>query len=140
MIAHSRGGLLAWLDRRAVERMVGVPLPRAAREIRYVRWQGSRDLAYSEAVIRFACDREDYLAFTRARNMTPLSATGPNVHLPASWEPAPDMHQPEWWTPAPTTPPHAASAAVGSDGSIVAKWESGHAYVMVTDTGHRTPR
>lgn len=138
MIARSSGGWLAWRDRRAVARMVGVALPAASRDVHYVRWQASRDLAYYEAVIRFACSKEAYLEFIRARGMTPFSVTGPNVHLPTSWEPAPDMQPLPWWTPAPVTPPDAASAAVGSDGSIVAKWESDHAYVMVTDTGHRT--
>ena len=140
MIARNRGGLMAWLDRRAVTRMVGVPLPAAASDIRYVRWQASSDLAYYEAVIRFSCSKEAYLAFVGARGMTSLSVSGPNVYLPASWQPAPDMQQPDWWGPAPTTPPDAASAAVGSDGSIVAKWEGGHTFVMIIDTGHRATR
>ena len=137
MIEHSRGGALAWLDRRAAERMLGTSLPAGARDLHYLRWQPSGDLAYYEGIIRFDCSKDDYLAFARARGMTLLSESGANVHLPASWEPAPDMRNPAWWQPTGETPPDAASGLVGSDGSLITKWESGHTYVMVTDTGHR---
>ena len=98
MIARSSGGWLAWRDRRAVARMVGLALPAAAGDVRYARWQASSDLAYYEAVICFSCSREVYLEFMRARDMTPFSVTGRNVHLPTTWEPAPDLQPLPWWT------------------------------------------
>ena len=139
MIETSRGGLFAPFDRRAAQRLIGAPLPDGAEDVRFVRWQPSGDLAYHEALIRFACSKEDYLALVRARGLTLFADSGPDVHLPIPWRPAPEMNDPEWWTPSSETPPDAAGGLVGSDGSIAAKWEAGHAYVMVTDTGHRRP-
>jgi hypothetical protein len=137
VIDHNRGGVFGWLDRRAVQRLIGGRLPASATDVRYVCWRPSGDLAYYEAIVRFDCSKDEYLDFVRTRHLTLLSESGPNVHLPASWEPAPAMEAPEWWRPTAETSQDAAGGAVGADGSIVAKWENGHTYVMVTDTGHR---
>lgn len=138
MITQSRGGLFTFLDRRTVEGLLGVPLPKTAGDIRYLRWQASGDLAYHEALIRFDSSKEDYLAFVQARGLTPFAVSGPNVHLPTDWRPPPEIRKPDWWEPSPETPADAASGKVGVYGSIAAKWEDGRVYALIVDTGHRS--
>ncbi|MFZ5511091.1 MAG: hypothetical protein ACOZCP_13660 [Pseudomonadota bacterium] len=140
MIRHDRGGLLSFLDRRKVERLLGVPLPKGARRVHYLLWRPSDHLAYHEALIRFEADRDAYLSFVHARGLTPFSESGPDVHLPIDWSPAPEITRPRWWNPTPATPPDAASGKVGLYGSLAAKWEDGKVFVLIEDTGHRERR
>jgi hypothetical protein len=128
---------LAFLDRRVVRRLLQVPLPREACNIRYLVSQPNGDLAYHEALIRFDCDQSDYLDLVRNRGMSTFAETGHDAHLPIDWSPAPEVERPVWWTPTPQTPSDAAGARVGKYGSIVAKWENGHAFVLIEDTGHQ---
>ena len=139
MIEQSRSGFFGFLDRRAVQRLLDACLPKNAHNVRYLRWRPSTDLAYQEALICWDCPQEEYLEFVRARALTLLSVSGPNVHLPSGWQPAPEIPRPDWWEPSSDTPPDAASGTVGTFGSIIAKWEAGRVYVLITDTGHRGP-
>ena len=131
-------GVISFLDRRTVERLLGAPLPKTARDVRYLRWQPRGDLAYHEALIRFDSSKEDYLAFVQARGLTPFVVSGPNVHLPTDWQPPPEIKKPDWWKPSPETPPDAASGKVGVYGSLVMKWEDGRAHALIVNTGHRS--
>jgi hypothetical protein len=119
--------------------MIGAPLPDSAGDVRFLRWQPSTDLAYYEALIRWDSTKEEYVNFIRERGLTRFSASGPNVHLPTDWRPNPQIDNPDWWNPTPETPPDAASGMAGTFGSLAAKWEAGRVYVLLTDTGHRTP-
>lgn len=139
MTRKSRGGLFTFFDRRTAERLLGADLPKSARDVRYLHWQPSGDLAYHEALIRFDASIEDYRAFVQARGLTPFSISGPNVHLPVDWSPPPEIDTPDWWQPSPETPPDAASGRVGMYGSVIMKWENGRVYVLIVDTGHRSP-
>jgi hypothetical protein len=139
MTTESRGGLFAYFDRRTAERLLGAALPRSARDIRYLCWQPSGDLAYQEALVRFDTSINDYQAFIQTRGLTPFSVSGPNVHLPIDWSPPREVAMPDWWQPSAKTPPNAASGQVGVYGSIAVKWENGRVYTIIVDTGHRAP-
>jgi hypothetical protein len=140
MIRRNHAKLLSFLDRRTVARWLGVPLPRAARELRYVDWQPSGDLAYHEALVCFRASKEDYLALVQARGLALFSSTGPAGRLPFDWSPPPEMQRPDWWTPSPETPPDAATGTLGLYGKIAAKWEGGRVFLVIEDTGHRAAR
>lgn len=137
MMSRSHGGLLACLDRRAVQQLLGASLPPSADDVRYLRWQPSGDLAYQEALVRFDASAVDYQSFVARRGLTPFSESGPNVHLPIDWTPPVEIDRPDWWFPRPDTPADAASGKVGSHGSIAVKWEDGRVYAVIVDTGER---
>ncbi|WP_413935777.1 hypothetical protein [Nitrospira sp. BLG_1] len=139
MTSKSRGGLFAFFDRRTAARLLGAPLPRSARDVRYLCWQPSGDLAYQEALVRFDTSMNDYQAFVLARGLTPFSVSGPNVHLPIDWSSPREVAAPDWWQPSAKTPADAASGQLGVYGSIAVKWENGRAYALIVDTGHRAP-
>ena len=137
MMAKSRGGLLSALDRQAAARLVGGTLPASATNLKYLRWQPSGDLSYYEALVGWDSTREQYLEFIHERNLTTFAAIGPGVLLPIDWRPSAQIERPSWWHPTSETPGDAAAGRVGAFGSIVAKWETGRVYVMITDTGNR---
>jgi hypothetical protein len=138
MTPQSRGGLFSVFDRQAAERLLGVALPTSARDVRYLSWQPSGDLAYHEALLRFDASIEDYRALVQARGLTLFSVSGPDVHLPIDWSPPREVNAPDWWQPSASTPPDAASGQVGVYGSIAVKWENGRVYAVIVDTGHRS--
>lgn len=137
MSIRTHGGPLAFLDRRTVRRLLGMAPPARARRLRYLVWRPNGELAYHEALVRFDCARADYLQWRDDRGLARFADTGFDRHLPIDWAPAPEIDRPDWWHPSATTPPEAGAATVGVYGSIVAKWEDGHVYVLVEDTGHR---
>ena len=139
MISRSHGGLLAGLDRRRVQQLLGALLLPSSTDVRYLRWQPSGDLAYHEALVRFDASAEDYQSFVARRGLTPFSESGPNVHLPIDWTPPVAIDRPDWWVPSSNTPADAASGKVGSHGSIAVKWEDGRVYAVIVDTGERQP-
>lgn len=138
MITQHRGGWLSFLDHRRVKRLLGGPLPESATDLRLLIWQPSGDLAYHEALVRFDLDRAAYLAFVRSQGLALFADGGPDVHLPIDWSAPTQMQPPSWWAPSPDTPADAASARLGDYGSVATKWEDGHVYVFVRDTGHRS--
>jgi hypothetical protein len=139
MMKHDRHALFGIGDRREAERLLGTGLPAAAAGIRYLIWQPSGDLAYSEALLRFDASHADYLDCVRRRGLVLLADSGPTVHVPVSWAPPPEVDAPDWWQPSAATPPDAAGGPVGRHGSIAVKWENGHVYALIVDTGHRAP-
>lgn len=126
-------------DRREAQRLLGTELPADAHEIRYLVWQPSTDLAYHEALLRFDASHADYLACVERRGLALFVSSGPTVHLPIDWTPSPEITAPDWWQPSAVTPPDAAGGLVGRYGSIAVKWERGHVYALIVDTGHRSP-
>jgi hypothetical protein len=137
MTSRNRGGLFSVLDRRRVARLLGAPLPAAARDVRFLLWQPSSDLAYSELVVRFDASLEAYREFVRACGLAYYEATKATVHLPIPWRTPGELAPPDWWQPLDGTPPHAAAGRVGLHGSVAMKWEDGRVYVFLVDTGHR---
>lgn len=137
MITRSHGGLLAGLDRRMVQTMLGVALPPSAADVNYIRWQPSGELAYFEALVRFDASPDDYQLFVSQRGLTLFANSGPNVHLPIDWRPPAAIETPSWWTPSTLTPADAASGKVGLHGSLAVKWQEGHVYAVIVDTGER---
>jgi hypothetical protein len=136
VIRRSFGGVLSWLDRRRVSRLLGVALPDGASELRFLRWQPSDDLALYEAYIRFRSTGQEYHDFLRRRQLVRFEESGPTAHLPTEWKPSPEVRRIEWWDPTPGTPPDAASGRVGAYGWMLAKYERGFVYVFISDTGH----
>jgi hypothetical protein len=140
MIEQSRGGLFVLLDRRRVEGLLGLSLPDGVEDLRYLIWQPSSDLAYLEALVRFAAPDGAYQALVQALGLVPFAQSGPGVHLPIDWSPPPEVAAPDWWQPGPETPPDAAGGPLGVYGSIAAKRLPGVGlvYLRIVDTGHRT--
>jgi hypothetical protein len=136
VIRKSLGRPFGWLDRRRVERLLGVSLPAEAKDLRYLKWQPSTDLALYEAYIKFRAPHAAYLDLVRGRSLVMFRDSGPTAHMPTDWRQAPQLEPLEWWDPSPDTPPDAASGQVGVYGWILAKHERGHVYVFISDTGH----
>src|SRR5262245_38729821 len=105
---HGWGGLLRGLDRRAVEKLLGVPLPGQVADLSYFKWQPSTDLAVYDAYIKFRASHEYYLDFVRRRNLIFFEESGPTAHLPSAWKQSDEIAALEWWDPTPETPPDAA--------------------------------
>lgn len=137
MMRTHRGGLLTWLDRRDAARLLGVDLPEAASDVRFVDWQPSGDLAYHEALVRFDLSREQYEAWLVRAGYTPLPAGDMPLEGRAAWLAPPEMARPDWWTPTDAIPPGTLRRAVGEHGSLVMKWEDGAVFAHLVDTGHR---
>jgi hypothetical protein len=133
---QSRGGLFSWLDRRTVEKLLGVPLPVQAADLRYYIWRPSTDLAVYDAYITFRLPYAAYLDLVRRRKLVLFKDSGPTAHLPTAWKQSDEFDRLAWWDPSPETPVDAASGSVGTYGWILAKYERGHVYVIISDTGH----
>jgi hypothetical protein len=136
MITQSRGGLFKPIDRRAVEKLFGVPLPGGVEDIKYLREQPSADLAFFEACLRFRASHDSYLELISRRDLKLFRETGPTAQLPRNWQQLEVIKPPQWWNPSDETPPDAASATIGVYGCILAKWENEYVYVIISDTGH----
>jgi hypothetical protein len=136
MRAQGRRGLFRWLDRRRVEKLLGVPLPAQAGDLRYYIWRPSTDLALYDAYITFRSSYAAYLDLVRRRKLILFKDGGPTAHLPTAWKQSDEFGRLQWWDPSPDTPMDAASGSVGAYGWIVAKYERGHVYVMISDSGH----
>jgi hypothetical protein len=126
-----------WLEKRAVERLLGVRLPAGATELCYARWQPSTDLALHEVCMKFRATRDDWLDLARRRGLTMFDAGRPGPYLPSRWQVSPGAPPLDFWDASPETPADAASGAMGSQGWIIAKHERDWVYVMVRDTGVR---
>lgn len=143
MIERERGGIFAFLDRRRVEGLLGVPLPEVVEDLRFLIWRPSTDLAYLEALVRFAAPDGAYEALVQSLGLVPYAESGSGVHLPIDWSPPPEVEAPDWWQPGPETPPDATGGPLGVYGSIAAKRVSGVVvglglvYLRIVDTGHR---
>ena len=105
MMEQSRGGLFAFLDRRRVEGLLGVSLPAGVEDLKFLIWHPSSDLAYLEALVRFAAPQGAYEALVRSLGLVSYAASGPGVHLPIDWSPPPEVE-------APVTITESRSAAV----------------------------
>jgi hypothetical protein len=111
--------------------LLGVDLPASARQVQYVDWQPSGDLAYHEALVAFELTQEDYDAWIADAGFGPSSA-----QRPAVWAAPPEIEAPKWWTPSTATPATTVSRTIGEYGSVTMKWEGGTVYAHVVDTGH----
>ena len=129
------GGVFSYFDRRAVQKLLGVPLPAQVTDLYYAKWQPSTDLALYEAYIKFKTDQEAYLDLVRRLNLILFEASGPTAHLPTHWHQSPDFNKLAWWDPSPETPVDAASGTVGIYGWILMKYERGYVYIIISDTG-----
>jgi len=136
MMRTSRGGVWGWLDRRAVERLLGARLPDHARNVRYVDWQPSGDLAYHEALIRFELALEPYRQWLAGSRLPVLAAGELPPEGPAIWRAPPELSAPPWWTPSSDMTLDTAQRRVGGYGSLIVKWENGSVFAHLIDTGH----
>lgn len=139
MTERERGGLFAFLDRRRVEGLLGVPLPEGIEDLRFLIWQPSTDLAYLEALVRFAASVAGFDSLVESLGLVRYAQSGPGVHLPTDWSPPPEVPAPDWWQPGAETPPDAAGGPLGLYGSVAAKRVQGLIYLRIVDTGHREP-
>jgi hypothetical protein len=120
---------------RAIEDLIGAPLP-VVRDVHYHRWQPSTGLAFFIVYVKLGLSQEDFNALVQRAGMDGVRHGGDAAdrHLPAAWSAAPQVHL-DWWDPEPSTPADSAAKAFGTNGWIIAKYERGAAYMIVTDTG-----
>ncbi len=120
--------------RRAVQKLLDTALPDVTDDLHYFRWQPSEDLSYYTAYMKFGTSREEFVDLMERMNMDFRGAGGDaNLYLPAAWD---AMIELDWWDPDADTPEYSAARSFGANGWIVAKYESGHVYMTVSDTGH----
>jgi hypothetical protein len=138
MKLHVAGPHLGWRDRRHVTRVFGISVPSESLESWFALWQPSPDLALHDAYLRLTIEHSKYLDLVRDRGLATFESTGPNGLLPTGWKQSDEIAPLPWWDPTTSTPPDAASGTVGLYGWILMKHENGHAYVLLTDSGHRS--
>jgi hypothetical protein len=136
---HGMSKLSTFFRKRAVQKLLGVPLPSDAEDLRYVQFRVSSDLAGYDAHIRFRASRQSFLDLVRRRGLALFPESGPNAYLPRSWRLPPEWKSVDWWDAGPETPRDSASGSAGAYGWIAAKYENGHVYMMISDTGHPKP-
>lgn len=136
MIRISRGGIWGVFEHRALARWLGMGLPGTARDLRFLRWQATGDLAYHEVLARFEIPLEAYRVWISDPGLETVSGGALPPDGPAIWRGPPEVAAPAWWDPSPEMTPDTAWRRVGEYGTLAMKWERGRAYLHLIDTGH----
>lgn len=126
--------MISGSDRKQAEKLLQTQLPSGISNLSFFRWQPSSDLNYFHAYLKFDSTEQEFVALTDQLGMQTGDAEN-SGHLPACWDGPTDRELP-WWDPAPQTPSDAAARFYGVNGWIVAKYERGSTYLILTDSGH----
>jgi len=120
---------------RQIEKLIGVRLPFKPGRLRLAKWQPNSDLVYFHAYIKIEATEDQYLDLIDVMNLHFRGQTPEaDIYLPASW--ACDIDDaPSWWHPTAETPADAVAKQYGVNGWVVAKYENGAVFIIVTDTG-----
>lgn len=123
-------------SRKQFEELYGKALPTSAKNIQFIKWKPSADLYYFVAYLKFTVSKNEFVTWIKNTGMD-LAGSGKagSVYLPGVWKLEPELKLP-WWDAGPDTPDNAAAQSFGENGWAVAKYERGHVYVLITDTGH----
>ena len=124
-------------DRRQAETLLEIELPEAIGEVHAFRWQPSGDLHYFHAYVKLIASRQDFLDLVERLRLAHRRAAESAGYLPAAWE-APRGVDLPWWDPGADTPPDSAARAYGTNGWVVAKYEDGQIFLILTDSGAET--
>ena len=81
-----------WLDRRAVHKFLGFPLPADIQDLQYAKFKISTFLSGYDAYVKFKTSCQSFLDLVQGANFDLYKSTGPNTYLPAPWKQAPE-HQ-----------------------------------------------
>jgi hypothetical protein len=111
-----------------------VDLPKSAGDVRFLRWQPSRDLKLFTAYARVTLPADDALDLMAELGMSRKGEEGALGLLPAPWGVMPGVEVP-WWDAGPQTPPESFARSYGVNGEMRAKLEGGTLYLIVSDTG-----
>lgn len=118
-----------------VQELIGATLPAGTADLKIHRWEPSADLAIFAVYIKFASSEAEFTNLMGRMNMAFHNSGGAALmFLPAAWGTEADV-QLDWWDAREETPVEAAAAAFGVNGWIVAKYEEGAVYIIVTDSG-----
>ncbi len=119
-----------------VEELIDATLPADAADLKIHRWEPGADLAIFAVYIKFASSEADFTDLMERMNMDFHDTEGAALmFLPAAWGTEADVRL-DWWEAREETPAEAAAAAYGVNGWIVAKYEEGAVYIIVTDSGY----
>ncbi|MFN0085505.1 MAG: hypothetical protein ACKVX9_08970 [Blastocatellia bacterium] len=132
-----RGGTMSGArERRQIEKLFGINLPKHFNDLHYFKWQPNADLSYYVTYIKLRASQEEFAVLAAQMGLTFTGGGGDaDLHLPAAWEPMPEVRL-EWWDSTPATPSASAARSFGANGWIVAKYERDCVYLIVTDTGY----
>lgn len=121
-------------DKRAVEALIGTPLPEGIADFHYYRWEPGEELAIYTVYIKFSASEQAFRDLVGRLDMDLRNSGGADLmFLPAAWEAEPDIVL-SWWDPSEDTPTESAATNFGEHGWIVAKFEDGQVYMIVTDS------
>ena len=117
-----------------VEDLIGASLPSDATDLHFHHWEPGQNLAFFAAYIKFVSSETDFNDLMERMNMDFHNTEGAALmFLPAAWDTEQEV-QLDWWEPGKETPAESAAAAYGKNGWIVAKFENGVVYMIVTDS------
>jgi hypothetical protein len=121
---------------RQIEKLLDIKLPFKPGRLHFAKWQPNPDLVYFQAYIKIEATEDQYLNLIDVmslhfRGQTPEA----DIYLPASWA-CESEDTVSWWDPTFETPADAAARAYGVNGWIIAKYENGAVFIIVTDTGN----
>lgn len=120
---------------QTVEELIGTTLPADASELKIHRWEPGDNLAIYTVYIKLSTSPEGFRDLMERMNMDFHNTSGAALmFLPAAWGTEPEVRL-EWWDAKADTPEQSAAAAYGENGWIVAKYEAGAIYMIVTDSG-----
>ena len=120
----------------AIEKLLGTALPAQVNDLHYFKSQPSNDLQYYTAYIKYSTPKEAYITLIQQMHMNFHNTGGDaNLYLPTAWVSEPNVEI-DWWNPSSDTPVDAAAKAFGTNGWILAKYERGYVYLIVTDSGY----
>ncbi len=80
-----------WFQRRAIHKLLKVPLPQDAQDLHYAKFKISTFLAGYDAYIKFKTTRQSFFDLAQRGNFDLYKNTGPNNYLPAPWKQAPSI-------------------------------------------------
>ena len=120
---------------RQIEKLLDIKLPFKPGRLHFAKWQPNPDLVYFNAYIKIEATKDQYLNLIdmmdlHFRGQTPEA----DIFLPASW--TCESEEPvSWWDPISESPADAGARSYGVNGWIIAKYENGAVFIIVTDTG-----
>jgi hypothetical protein len=119
------------LQHSALKKLIGGELPPDAQGLGFARVRPGGDISFTLVFARFSTSPEHFAALMRRMGMNPPDSGDGLALLPAAWRPS---QAPDWWQPGPGTPNESA-ARFTPTGRIIAKYEAGSAYILMTDLG-----
>lgn len=131
------GPMHGFLDRRAVEDLLRVSLPRSVEDLNYYKFYPSPDYQEHYIYIKFRVSKEDYLDLMSRMGIPIYEKSHPELRtlLPGQWKAPPNLGL-KWWYPKvdladDMTIPDDTAMLLSLPDYTVAKYENNYVYIVI---------